>query len=115
MQQILEDEIWQYKYPPFNDFFQTQASSHSTQVTSDESDASDSEQEPNNFLRDFPSYVIGFLNPFETDDNVRSEAQTALEQANPIQLFGSQQQQARKSQETQNTFTLDDDLWIWKG
>jgi hypothetical protein len=115
VQQILEDEIWQYKYPPFNDFFEIQASSLSAQVTSEESDASDSEQEPNNFLRDLPSYVIGFLNPFESDDNVRFEAQSGFEQPNPIQVFGSQQQQARRFQETQNSFTLDDDLWIWKG
>ncbi len=62
---LLENEIWQYRYPPFDNLF--------TNPADDDSDDAESEthgRSPRFNIDSLPSYVIGILDPAELVDGL---------------------------------------------
>lgn len=60
---VLENEIWQYRYPPFDNLFTTNASD-------DEADGVDGESRSKGQFDSLPSYVLGILDPAELVDGL---------------------------------------------
>lgn len=62
---MLENEIWQYRYPPFDNLFDEK-----TNEDSDKAEAASSARLPRLNTDALPSYVIGILDPAELVDGL---------------------------------------------
>ena len=64
---LLENEIWQYRYPPFDNIFNNPADDESDSI---ESETLFSGRSPRFNIESLPSYVIGILDPAELVDGL---------------------------------------------
>ncbi|XP_059351910.1 uncharacterized protein LOC130690875 isoform X2 [Daphnia carinata] len=127
---MLENEIWQYRYPPFDNLFDEK-----TNEDSDNDEATPSARSPRLNTDALPSYVIGILDPAELVDGlfqqrpftfglVRSQANAFNKRNSASNVDDAIRRQGKGvAESSQKIFdvpriiidsTSDDDRWVWQ-
>jgi len=95
---VVENEIWQYRYPPFEDI-----------VQSDEEVATRGRTPKGGSLAGLPDYVIGILNPSELIENIFRPVSDFLNGGIHFP------RNVDDDSDVFNRFNARDDRWVWKG
>lgn len=124
VEMMVENEIWQYRYPPFDNIFTPQPEEHQQQTEKAKLHQTD-------FL---PSYVIGVLDPSELVDGLFLSSAAVQHQRTPTTILNSPEDHQdetisnfrlrdsvasssnSKSDKSPRSFLIfDNDRWIWPG
>ncbi|KAI9564712.1 hypothetical protein GHT06_008453 [Daphnia sinensis] len=127
---MLENEIWQYRYPPFDNLFEEK-----TNEDSDKDEAAPSARSPRLNTDALPSYVIGILDPAELVDGlfqqrpftfglVRSQANVFNKRNSGSNVDDAIKREGKGVAESSKKIfnvpriiidsTSDDDRWVWQ-
>jgi len=130
VEMMVENEIWQYRYPPFDNIFTPLPEEHQQQQQTEKA-----KSQQTDFL---PSYVIGVLDPSELVDGLFSSSAAVQNQRTPTTILNSPNGEHHQQDETiSSNFRLrdsvasssnsksdnlprsflifDNDRWIWPG